>query len=225
MRRTLHALTTLVVLACAASAPAAVVAPVVLSTGSDNRHPVVTFSATKAAEVTLEVASAPGRATNGAFFAENYVTSEFFTPGEIVNGRWMSPTRYEPGVYWVMLRASSTSYDCEPTIEVCGRGRSDVVSLVVPEPPIVFRPALTRSAGTIIASLTATALGEPRSYRLCWRNRRGAERCRPGTLNGTSWDSPAAHEIAVSTRSLRRTTRFRWYVNGRLVAARTVRVR
>jgi hypothetical protein len=225
MRRMLHALIPLVTLTSVASASAAVVAPVVMSVSSESRHPVVAFSAPKATDVTLEVATAPGRATNGAFFAENYVTSEFFTSGEIVNGRWMSPTRYPPGVYWVMLNASSTSYDCEPTLEMCARGRSDVVSIVVPEPPIVFASALTLTQGTVVASLNATPLGERRSYRLCWRNRRGAERCRRGSLGGTSWDNPAADEIALSTRSLRRTTRFRWYVKGRLVASRTVRVR
>ena len=67
---------------------------------------------------------------------ENIKDLDFLTAGEIQSGSWTYESQLDPGMYYVLLRA--TDYDCigQPT---CLDGYSNMLTLNVPKPAQTYR--------------------------------------------------------------------------------------
>jgi len=207
--------------------------PPVLSsvTVSTDRHPSAQFSAPKASDATVYFASKPDRGTDGGFYSENIVASDFLTADEIQAGSWTYSDQLDPGTYYVMLNADpdfdlcydSNTGNYDPS---CADGYSNVVTLTVPTPQIRYTAGVTvyRYSKEADLRLKATPLGVNQHYRVCYLTRAKKRRCVSGTLDGYSWDSPGSDEMFVSTRKLSARTTFTWYVGSRAVAKKRVKV-
>jgi hypothetical protein len=218
--------------ALAAPQPALAAPPVLASVTHQARHPVATFSAPRADSVTIYFASRPDRATDGSFLSENIKELDIMTDSEIQSGRWLDENRLDPGTYWVMLRASpdfdacyifdSGTYDA-----ACANGFSNLVMLTIEKPRVRYTVSATvyKSLAEATLRLRATPLGEKVPYRLCYPNKKRKTLCLAGTLNGYSWDSDAEDSRTVNTRSLASVTTFTWYVAGKKVASKRLRIR
>lgn len=212
--------------------PASAVAPALTSVSVEGRRPAATFSAPRAGFVTVYIASRPDRATNGRFLDENVKDVASLTSSEIQSGAWASPSRLDPGGYWVMLDASADFGSCY-LIEIgaldpaCAEGFSEVLPLSVPKPKVRFTTSATVYAflDEVDVRLNAQPLGERAPYRVCYRNLTRQRRCLTGVLDGFSWDHPASDTLSVRRRNLPRVTTFTWHVRGTQVASRRVRVR
>jgi hypothetical protein len=219
---------------CALSLPASGLAmpPSLISVSQQDRHPTATFSAPRADFATMYLATKPDRATDGSFLEENVKELDILTDSEIQSGRWLDENRVDPGVYWVMLRASPDFASCyifdagvfDPA---CADGFSNVATLRVPKPAIRYatRVIAYRYLQQASLELVATPLGERVAYRVCYRTKTGRSLCVRGILDGFSWDSSASDTLSVNTRRLPNITTFSWYVGATRVAGRRVRVR
>ncbi len=216
--------------ALALATPAQAVPPTLSSVTHQDRHPTVSFSAPRADFATIYLASKPDRATDGSFLQENIKELDLLTDSEIQSGRWSDENQIDPGTYWVILRASPDFESCyigsgsfDPA---CADGFSNVLTLVVPKPPIRYRAAVTayRFINRAYLALSATPLGETVPYRVCYRLKSRRPQCLKGTLDGYSWDSPGTDSLTVNTRNLAAVTTFTWYVAGKAVATKRARV-
>jgi hypothetical protein len=219
-----------VVLAFASSADAA--PPTLSSVSQQDRHPAATFSAPRADLATIYLSSKPDRSTDGSFLQENIKETDLLTDSEIQSGRWTDENQVDPGTYWVMLNASPDFDACyilgTGTFDpACANGFSNVLTLVVPKPPIRYAGQATAYRYLRRASLrlTATPLGERQPYRVCYRLKSGRTQCLVGVLQGYSWNSSASDTRTVATRNLPTIATFTWYVGGAKVATRRARVR
>jgi hypothetical protein len=206
--------------------------PTLSAVGEQDRHPTAMFSAPRASDATIYLASKPDRATDGSFLTENVKEVGLLTDAEIQAGKWLDANQVDPGTYYVMLRAfpdfdacyivASGTYD--PS---CADGFSNVLTLVVKKPVIRYsaRVKTYRYLRQADLTLTAKPLGEKVPYRVCFRVKSGKRRCLGGTLEGYSWNSAADDQLTVGTRGLRTVTTFTWYVAGKKVASRKARVR
>jgi hypothetical protein len=218
--------------AALAFASSALAVPPTLSTvGHQDRHPAATFSAPRADSVAIYLASKPDRATDGSFLQENIESVDLLTDSEIQSGRWVSERQIDPGTYWVMLRASPDFGSCyisgggyDPA---CAQGYSELATLVVPKPAVRYRASVMafRFSGTASLQLVATPLGEDLPYRVCYRLKTKKTRCLAGKVDGYSWDASATDTLTVTTRNLPVFTTFAWYVQGKQVASKRIRVR
>jgi hypothetical protein len=180
----------------------------------------------------IYLASKPDRATDGSFLQENVKERDLMTISEIQSGQWSDENQIEPGTYWVMLRAfpdfiacylsESGTYD-----PACADGFSNVLTLVVPRPLVRYAARVTtyRDLAEVSLRLIATPLGERMPYRVCYRMKNGKTRCLSGALDGYDWNSSADDTLSVSTRNLPRITTFAWYVSGKKVVSKRVRLR
>jgi len=202
--------------------------------GQQKRHPTGTFTAPRASSVSIEFATSPGRATDGDFLAENVVHSDFLTDDEIHTGRWLDEDQLDPGSYYVMLDAlaedSCWSYPppgykgvLDPT---CASGFSDVAVLDIPKPSQRFKVKVEqlRYIRIIYLDLTVTPLGEKLPYKVCWQRKTTRRACVSSTVEGFNWNSSADDSVRISSRTLPRRTTFTWYVGGRAVVSKKVRV-
>jgi hypothetical protein len=220
-------------LASATLPTAAQAAPPTLSAvDQQQRHPTATFSAPRADDVTINLASKPDRATDGSFLSENVEALDLLSDSEIQSGRWVDEDQIDPGTYWVMLRASPDFglcylYDSGTYDPTCADGFSNVVQLLVPKPSIRYsvRVFTYRYLRQVSLTLTATPLGERQPYRLCFRAKNGRNRCLGGTLEGFSWNTAGNDSLTVSTGNLPTVTTFNWFVGGKRIASKRVRVR
>jgi hypothetical protein len=124
-----------------------------------------------------------------------------------------------------MLRA--VDYDClgDPA---CLDGFSSVLPLTVPKPAQKFSRKVTRSFGTLYLKLTISRVGEDQPYRLSWRKADGRRKCLRSTVDGYDWNEAASDEISIGARAqraMRNRTTFSWYVAGKRVASKRVRIR
>jgi hypothetical protein len=209
----------LIGLALAGSAAAAQ-PPALLTTDQQNRHARATFSAPGADDATIYIASKPDRATDGSFLQENIEDLDLLTTDEIQAGAWLGESQINPGIHYVMLRA--TDFDCYGNPS-CIDGYSNILSLKVPEPTHTYRASVSVLHYSHVASLTlrVTRLGEARPYKVCWRLKSKKRRCVSGRVEGYSWNSSAEDTVSVRLRGMGRRTTFSWYVRGRRVASRT----
>jgi hypothetical protein len=101
-----------------------------------------------------------------------------------------------------------------------------MLSLTVPKPSEKFagRVRVYRYLSTVDVALTVSPLGEHLPYRVCWNRTRRPRRCIRGTVDGYSWNDSASDSLEVRTRGMRRRTTFVWYVDGRRVASKRVRI-
>src|SRR4051794_13831528 len=99
--------------AAVTAAPAGAIPPLLASVDQQNRHVTGTFSAPRASDVTVYIASSPALATDGHFLQENIVDADFLTDSEIQSGRWLAESQIDPGSYYVMLSASRDFSTCE----------------------------------------------------------------------------------------------------------------
>jgi hypothetical protein len=211
---------------------AAAMPPSLSSVSQQDRHAIATFAAPRADFATIYLASKPDRATDGSFLQENIKTLDILTDSEIQSGRWSDENQLDPGTYWVMLRASPDFDSCyilgSGTFDpACADGFSNVLTLVIPQPSVRYTARVTvyRFLRQASLQLTATPLGEKRSYRACYRLATRRNRCLNGTLNGYDWNASADDTVTVSTRNLSRTVTFSWYVGAKRVVTKRVRVR
>ena len=211
---------------------AGAVAPSLQSVGAQSLHPTATFSAPRADYATIYLASKPDRATNGAFLEENIEELASMTTSELQSGKWTDQQQIDPGTYYVMLKASPDLATCllnsggvDPT---CADGYSNVVKLVVPTPPIRYTGAATVEsyAKRVELQLTARPLGQKQVYRVCYATKVG-RRCVSGVLDGYDWSSSRGTDdlVSVNAAKLLDLTTFTWYVSGKKVASRSVRIR
>jgi len=220
------------VLMLLAPARASAAPPVLNSVQVKDRHPSATFAAPRADDATIYFSTKPDRASDGSFLSENVKYLDLLTDSEIQSGQWLGEDQLDPGTYYVLLRASADFTACysldlgalDPT---CADGYSNMLTLTVPKPATRYVGTVTPSISIGVASLrlTATPLGEKVPYRVCYRLRAGAKRCLSGTLDGYDWDSSCSDTLTVSTRGLPALASFTWYVNGKVVASRRIRVR
>jgi hypothetical protein len=230
----LRQLLTLIVILVAFAAPPAALAvpPTLLSLGHQARHPTASFSAHNADFVTIYFATRPDRATDGNFLTEHVKYTDPLTDSEIQQGRWLRASRIEPGTYWVMLRASpdfdrcyrSDTGDYDPA---CAQGYSEPVRWVLPRPQSRFSVSLYRwqSRPRIDLNFAARPWGDKTPVRLCYRTAAKQRRCLNGMLDGFTWDVGSSDEISVSTRGLATWTTFEWFLEGKRVLQRRIRVR
>lgn len=208
------------------------VPPTLGAVAQQDRHPTASFSAPRSDFATIYLANKPERATDGSFLQENIKELNSLTDSEIQSGRWVDENQIDPGTYWVMVRASPDFgscylYDSGGFDPACADGFSNVLTLTVPKPAIRYTARVTAYRYLRQASLqfTATPLGERLAYRVCHRLKNASTRCLNGALEGYSWSSAATDDLTVNTRSLSATTTFSWYVSGKRVASKRVRVR
>src|SRR6266508_2285727 len=127
----------------AMTSAAKAVPPTLSSISHQDRHPVATFSAPRADFATIYLASKPDRATDGSFLEENVKALDILTDSEIQSGQWSDESQIDPGSYWVMLRAFPDFDSCylfesaryDPS---CADGFSNVLTLVIPKPPVRY---------------------------------------------------------------------------------------
>lgn len=196
--------------------------PVLLSVGHENRHPTATFSMPGADDATIYFASKPDRATDGRFLEENVKHIDFLTADEMQGGRWLDSSQIDPGVYYVMLRA--TDFDCFQNPN-CADGFSNVATLTLPKPSSRYRGSVSsvfRYSGVMYLKLAVNPLGERLPYRLCWRLETKRRVCVAGAVEGSSWNSAADDELRIRMRGMAKRTTFTWYVGSRRVASRTL---
>src|SRR5207247_776663 len=86
----------------AAAGRALAVPPTLASVGEQVRHPTATFSAPKASDATIYLATKPDRASDGGFLTENVKEVGLLTDAEIQSGRWLDANQVDPGTYYVM---------------------------------------------------------------------------------------------------------------------------
>ena len=224
-------LLTLLFVVLAIPAAALAVPPSILSVSHQARHPIITFAAPKADDLSIRFSTRPDRATDGSFLSENSAGSDSVSDSELQAGRWMYESQLDPGTYWVMLDASPNFDLCyvsgggyDPT---CADGYSEIAKLTIPEP--VARYSVTsylwRYSGKVDLTLSARPLGVDRPYKVCYRTLAKTRRCLNGRLDGYSWSSAATDELSVNTRPLGTRTLFQWYVGSKLVAQKTVRTK
>jgi hypothetical protein len=208
-------------LACAGVAGAAT--PALLGVGEQNRHATANFSMPGADDATIYFATRPDRATDGRFLEENVEHSDFLTTDEIQAGRWLDSGQLDPGRYYVMLRA--TDYECFGS-PACMEGFSNMLTLTVPKPAPRYRASVRvyRYLSTVDLRFRVAPLGERLRYRVCWTRVAKPRRCLRRTISGYSWNSPADDQISVRKRGMPKRTTFAWYVDGRRVASKRVRV-
>lgn len=216
--------------ALAWTSTAAAVPPSVLGVTQQTRHPVVTFSAPKSDHVVIEIATKPDRGSDGSFFSENQIEFEVMTDSEIATGRWLSESQLDPGTYYVLVRASpdfdrcyvSGGYDAS-----CADGYSSMATLVVPRPTVKYAVGATKESftSTISLRISATPLGEKLPYQVCYLTKARKRLCLRDTLVGYDWDSAARESLTVKTRNLATLTTFTWFVGGRAVGSKRIRVR
>lgn len=207
------------VLAVASNANAA--APVLHNVAQQNRHATARFSAPGADFATIYLASKPDKASDGSFLEENVETLDALTIDEIQHGAWLDSQQIDPGLYYVMLRA--TDVDCVDNV-ACTRGFSNMMTLQVPKPRSIYRgkvAAIFRYSGILHLQLTVNPLGERLPYRVCWRLRNKSRKCVRRSVNGYSWNSPGTDSVSIAMRGMGRRTTFTWYVRGRAVSAKT----
>jgi hypothetical protein len=195
------------------------------SVDQQDRHSTGTFSAPDADSVTVYIATKPDQGSDGRFLSENVVDYVFLTAGEIAAGSWLSSDQLDSGRYYVMLNAYD--YDCYDD-PACLDGFSDVLPLTVPKPAQKFTRSVTRPFKTLYLKLTISPLGEDQPYKLCWSKANGQRKCLSSTVNGYNGNAAASDEISVGARAQRamwsRTT-FSWYLAGKRVASKPVRIR
>jgi len=207
------------------------VLPTLSSVSQQNRHPAATFSAPRSNFATIYLSSKPDRATDGSFLQENVEEIDILTDFEIQSGRWSDENQVDPGTYWVMLRATPDFGSCfreDGSIDPAGAdGFSNVMTVTIPEPRVRYAARITTYRYLREASLRliASPLGEKRPYRVCYRVATGRSRCLSGTLAGYDWNSSAEDTLTISTRTLSRIATFSWYVAGKRVVTKRVRMR
>jgi hypothetical protein len=192
---------------------------------------MATFSAPHAGFAAIYLATKPDRATDGSFLQENVKELDILTDSEIQTGRWSDENQIDPGTYWVLLQTTPDFSSCfrdDGSIDpACADGFSNVLTLVIPQPSVRYTARVTAYRYLRQASLRliATPLGQKRPYRVCYRLVSGRDRCLNGTLNGYDWNASADDTLTLSTRNLSRTVTFSWYVGGKRVVSKRVRVR
>jgi len=205
--------------------------PGLLSVGQEAQHPTATFSAPLADDVTIYIASSPARATDGSFLTENVETLDILTDSEIQAGTWKSERLVDPGIYYVMLRASPTFSACYRFEQggydpACADGYSNVMTLAVPTPQIAYSTKATiyKNIRVGYLSLTAKPLGVDLRYDLCYRTKAKRKRCSKATIDAFSWEQTATDQLRVSLAGLAKRTVFTWYKRGttKVLAKRTV---
>jgi hypothetical protein len=216
---------------------AAAAPPVLTAVGEQGRHPTATFSAPRADFATIYIATKPDRATDGRFLDENVVDLDILTQSEIQAGRWLYESRLDPGVYHVLLRASPNFEACWITDiggfdPACADGFSEVRTLAIPRPRVVYRVAVAQDRSSwylrLNLTLNATPIGRAAiAYRVCWRQAtrpvgRLVNRCARSRLPGYGWNLPTSSRVTISALPLQRRTTFSWFVGTRRVGVRTV---
>lgn len=195
--------------------PVGAVAPTLVSVGQQERHLTAAFVTPKADTVVIYVASKPDVATDGHFFDENVVSTDYLTDSEIQSGNYLDQGQLDPGSYFVMLSASPEFPMCrlqsEATDPTCADGMSSILPLTVPAPATKWS-AITKLVGSRVElRLTADLLGIKQPYRVCWRTAAKNEKCAAGRIDGYSWRSSADDELIASASDLSPgTTRFTW---------------
>lgn len=226
--------TAAVLAACFFAGSALAVPPTLSTVGATGMRPSVTFSAPKAANVTVYVATKPDRDAHGAFVIANVLTvAVILDPTAIQSGTWSGDTPLAPGQYYVMVKAIPDFDACFNSgsgsiDDSCANGFSDVAPLTIRPPAIHYTATATpkRSAHKVALRLTANPLGTTIAYKVCFKPKAAkVRRCIPGTLRGTSWSAPTSGALSASTRGLGAKTTFTWIVAGRTIAAKTVRTK
>jgi hypothetical protein len=198
--------------------------PTLVSVGQQDRHPQATFGPLPGVDyMTVYMATKPDRASDGSFLQENIKDLDFLTADEIASSTWLYESQLDPGLYYVMARASD--FDCYQNPN-CIDGFSNMFTLTVPKPPQRYRTSvqLLRFIGIGYLNLSVAPLGGKLPYRVCWTLTRGS-RCLRSTVTGYSWNAPASDLLRVSLRRMRKLTTFTWYADGRIVSVRRVRIR
>ena len=99
----------LAALIVAGSAQAAT--PTLVSVGQQARHPQATFGPLSGVDsLTVYIATKPDLASDGSFLQENIKDVDFLTDDEIASRSWLYESQLDPGLYYVMARASD--FDC-----------------------------------------------------------------------------------------------------------------
>jgi hypothetical protein len=205
--------------------------PAITTIGGENMHASATFTAPRSDYAAFYFATLPDRTADGAFPEENVAQVEAATRDEILSGNWSGERRIDPGVYYVLLRATrdfagcyleSGGYD-----DACAHGWSNMTTLTVPEPSISFSWSVTTipRIQRMYLRLRATPLGEERPYRVCYRTQPGRERCAGGMLHGFDWSLPGGDSLTISTRGLPTYTIFTWHVGSLKIASKRIKIR
>ena len=207
------------------------VPPTLSSVGVQDRHPLAMFSAPRAEFARMDVATRPDRATDGSFLNENVEVSDFLTASEIQAGRWAHESQIAPGRYYVMLLALpdvdacliSDQGDYDPS---CADGYSAVMPLTVPRPAARYAASarVLRSLKRVELRLRVAPLGGRLPYRVCYLLTNSQRRCLAGAVEGFDWNSGASDILSATTRRLPRLATFTWFVGGKTVAMRRVRI-
>jgi hypothetical protein len=174
-------------------------------------------------DATIYFATAPDRATDGRFLEENVKHLDFFTTGEIQGGQWLDSAQLDPGRYYAMVRATDDDCFGDPA---CMDGFSNMLTLAVPKPIPRYRGGarVYRYLSTVDLRFRVEPLGDRLRYRVCWTLVGKRRKCVRSTVKGYSWNEAATDEIGVTKRDMPKRTTVSWYVNGRRVASKQVRI-
>lgn len=199
------------------------IAPTLASVGQQNRHPSATLGAMPGVDAAyIYLATKPDRASDGSFLDENIRAGDSLTDDEIARGSWLYESQLDPGLYYVM--AKTYDFDCYQNPN-CIDGFSNMLTLTIPKPEQRYsvKVELLRYIRIAYLTLNVKPLGEKLPYRVCWTLTRG-KRCVRATVDGYSWNDPGSDLLRISMRKMRRITTFTWYVDGRTVALKRVRI-
>jgi Tol biopolymer transport system component len=197
--------------------------PELLSLSHDNRRLTARFGSLAGVEAaTVTVSTQPHTyVVPGGWSTSGTQHHDSLTSDEITAGTWTSDSPLDPGRYFV--RTETRDWDC---LQICIAGSSGALSVEIPEPTLRFtaRAKRSRDRRALLLSLRVTPLGKNLPYRVCWPTAKG-RRCRGRVMVGTSWSSGLTDVVRLPVRGLRPATRFVWYVDGKAVGSRTVKVR
>jgi hypothetical protein len=201
------------------TANATAAAPTLQSVGQQDRHPTATFSAPDATYATVQIATSPDRATDGRFLDENFEAIGILTDAEIASGVWKHHSQLDPGIYYMMMSAETTEGLFQTFY-------SEVLTLTIPKPAQTYRGSspLAFVGIAVYPKLTVSPSGKYLPYKVCWTRIKG-RKCLHPHISG-DWNSAASSEVRVGVDSrMKRRTTFVWYVKGKRVASKTIRVR
>lgn len=216
-------------------AVAAAQAPVLKSVTPKDRRLVVTFKAPGAAQtvggVTIYVAKAPARNSDGTFPAASLADVGVLTAEQIAAGAWTEQIQLLPGRYWVMVAANPDTQTCtlgNGTINPsCASGDSKVEGVTMPS-PTRYRPSVaSKHGGSVSLRLIATPLGVPETLKLCYAvtiRKRASRHCLNRHLAGVDWSEPVDDLVKLSTRGMSARETFTWSLAGKIVTQLTVKL-
>ena len=224
----------LVVAAVIFASPAVAAPPVLTAVGQTNRHPTATWTLPAGVKSRLvEIATDPASRPDGYFSGESVKATDGLEDGQT---NWVYKAQLEPGTYYVHIGGFDEG--CYLRRGMCPIPEfSQVMTLEIPSPRYqastrTIHPHALRLPGnwTYLGDTLKlrfrnanAATDDSQTYTLCNTTARGRA-CRSRKLVARSWDTFRLRITRAVARRSRQYIAFTWWVEGRVVARRRVKM-